>query len=138
MITLITEGINIPYEGIFWYINGKLIAFCNQVNPRDPYAFYDIQHKDVWNNIKEKYKVNDRVVQYDYYPRGRVETLPILNSDGTLNHYESSVYFDKCLNKKEIIAQIEDTFRLYLNNVHVDLSGQLFIDGGHYTCHNCR
>lgn len=138
MISLISEGINIPYEGIFWYINGKLIAFCNQVNPRDPYEFYDIQHKDVWNNIKHKYKVDGKEVPYDYFPRGRVETLVILNDMGTLDHYESNVYLDKCINKPDITEQIKDTFRLYLNNVKTNIAGQLFIDGSHYTCYSCR
>ena len=44
---------------------------------------------------------------------------------------------DKCISNS-LKPEIEETFRLYLPKVQVEYLGQLFIDGSHYTCHNCR
>lgn len=137
MIRIISEVLNVPYEGVFWWIDGKLVAFCDQVNPNDPYQMTDLLHKDVWNHIKSKYTVKGKEVSFDYFPRGRVETLVIQNN-GTLDHYESNIYIDRCIKKKEIIDEIVETFRLYLPKVRYNVCGQLFIDGSHYTCFNCK
>jgi hypothetical protein len=138
MIYLVTESLQVPYEGIFWYIDNKLVALCDQVNPNDPYDSTDLLHKDCWKYLSDKYTINGKSVTYDYFPRGRVETLVILDDNKKLSHYESYVYLDKCINKKKIIDEIIETFRLYLPNVNVSVEGQLFIDGSHYTCNNCK
>ena len=131
------ESLSIPCEGIFWFIDNKLIYFADEVNPKDPYDGTDLLHKNVWNSIKNEYKVQGHTVDFDYFPRGRVETCVILNSDGTLDCYEAFVYLDRCIDTIEIRSKIEDAFRLYLSNVSVNYEGQLFIDGSHYQCHNC-
>lgn len=93
----------------------------------------DLLHKNVWNEIKEIYKVHDKVVPYDYFPRGRVETLFINNK------FKSEIYMDKCIFYNQSVRdQIENDFRLYLPNVKVEYCGQLFIDGSHYTCNKCK
>lgn len=134
---IIEESLNIPCEGIFWLIDGEIISFTDQVNPRDAFETTDLLHKEVWKAIEEEYKYNGRVVPYDFYPRGRVKTLVIQDHDGNLDHYESYLYMDKCISKKHIDIIVED-FRLYLPNVNLTYSGQLFVDGSHYTCYNCR
>lgn len=137
MVT-INENLQIPCEGIFWVIDDELISFTDQVDPKDPFNCTDLTHKETWKYIKDKYKVNEHTVGYDYFPRGRVETLVIQNNDGSLDHYEASIYLDKCIYDKDIIDNIINEFRLYLSNVLVNVEGQLFIDGSHYTCHMCR
>lgn len=134
---VIKESLNIPCEGIFWIIDNKLISFCDQVNPRDPYQMTNLLHKEVWLDIKDKYLVSGKEVSYDYFPRGRVETLVIINPDETIS-YCADIYMDRCISRKEFENKIIDDFRLYLSNVEVNFCGQLFIDGSHYTCHNCR
>lgn len=137
MIANIRESLQIPYEGIFWYINNELIAFTDTINTKDTFDCTDLLHKEVWKEIRNNYLVNGNIVSYDYFPRGRVETLVILDSSGNLDCYEANVYLDKCINKKTIRDQIEEEFRLYLKNVNVNYAGQLFIDGSHYVCHKC-
>ena len=131
------ESLLVPCEGIFWIINNKLVAFTDNVNPKDPYETTDLLHKEVWKTIGKDYPVDRNTVSFDYFPRGRVETLVIQNTDGSLNHYEASIYMDKCIENK-FKPEIEETFRLYLPKVQVKYIRQLFIDGSHYTCHNCR
>jgi len=132
------ESLQIPCEGIFWVIDNCLVYFADKVNPKDPYDSTDLLHKDTWREIKDEYLVDGKQVSFDYFPRGRVETLVIQDTDGTLDHYEATIYLDKCINNKELISEVIDTFRLYLPNVKVENGGQLFIDGSHYTCNKCR
>jgi hypothetical protein len=134
----LSESINIPFEGIFWIIDDELIAIKDSVNPNNPYECTDLLHRDSWKYLKDKYLVNDRAVNYDYFPRGRVETLVIQDRYGNLDHYEANVYLDKCVDTKKIRDEIESEFRLYLSNVVVNYPGQLYIDGSHYTCYNCK
>ena len=134
----VNESLQIPCEGIFWVIHGELISFYDQVDPKDPFNYTNLTHRETWKHIKDNYKVNGRTVDYDYFPRGRVETMVIQNDDGDLDHYEASIYLDKCIYDKTIIDNIINEFRLYLSNVDVKVEGQLFIDGSHYTCYQCR
>lgn len=132
----ITESLQVPCEGIFWLIDENIISFTDEVNPRDPYSMTDLLHKNVWETISKDYKVNGYEVPYNYFPRGRVEVLVILNSDNILDHYEAYIYMDKHIGSK-YLDKIENDFRLYLPNVNVTCSGQMFIDGSHYICHMC-
>ena len=52
--TLLTEGTNIPCEGIFWVINGKLIAFKDPINTIHGIGT-DLTHIDAWKSIKQNY-----------------------------------------------------------------------------------
>ena len=131
------ESLLIPYEGIFWYIDDTLIVLKDQVDPNDQFFCTDLLHRTSWSEIAENYKVNGKCVSYDYFPRGRVEILPI--KDEYLNvTYVAEVYMDKCIQKQHIKEEIENSFNLFLPNVTVSYPGQLYIDGSHYTCYNCR
>ena len=132
------ESINIPREGIFWVINNELVAFSDQVNPMDPFQTTDLLHKEVWKNIKDNYLVNGKEVDYDYFPRGRVEILVIQDDQKVVDYYDSHVYMDRCISNKTWMNKVIDEFRLYFNNVHVTFDGQLFIDGSHYVCNSCK
>lgn len=134
MIT-ISESLSIPCEGIFWWIDEKLIALVDEVNVNDPFDCTTLTHIDTWNHVKNMYNLPN--VKYDYFPRGRVETLVLKQDDGTIE-YQSTIYLDKCINKKYVLSEVEKAFRLYLPNVEIINGGQLFIDGSHYTCNNCR
>jgi hypothetical protein len=132
-VKIVDESINIPCEGIFWVIDDKVISFVDTVNINDPMFMTDLLHKNVWNEIKENYKVAGKVVSYDYFPRGRVETLFINNK------FQSEVYMDKCIFYNKLVrSKIENDFRLYLPNVNVKYCGQLFLDGSHYICNKCK
>ena len=136
-MVIIDENLQIPCEGIFWVINDELISFADQVDPKDPFNCTDLTHRETWRYIKDKYTINNNTVDYDYFPRGRVETLVIQNDDGSLDYYEASIYLDRCISNMEIVEKIVEDFRLYLSNVRIKVEGQLFIDGSHYTCHMC-
>lgn len=135
--TLLTEGTNIPCEGIFWVINGKLIALKDPINTVHGIGT-DLTHIDAWKSIKQNYKVDNRLVNYNYFPRGRVMILPIYDNDRNLKYYDCTVYIDKCIDTLNVRDYIEDEFRLYLKTCKVTYEGQLGLDGSHYTCHNCR
>lgn len=134
----IKESLQVPCEGIFWVIDNKLVALKDEVNPRDPYQMTDLLHKESWKSLKNKYLVNGKEVSYDYFPRGRVETSVILDSNNNLDFYLASVYMDSCIRKNTYKDDIEKEFRLYLPKVKIEYCGQLFIDGSHYICHNCK
>ena len=132
------ESIQVPCEGIFWFIDNELICLKDPINPRDPYFMTDLLHKESWRYLKSKYLVNGKEVAYDYFPRGRVEVLTILDHNGNFDKYEANIYIDRCIDKKDIRNEIEQEYRLYLPKVDVHYNGQLFIDGSHYTFHNCK
>ena len=135
---ILKESLQTPCEGIFWFINNHLIALTDPVDPRFPEDMTDLMHKDSWNYIKDAYKVNGKLVDYDYFPRGRVEVIVRNDSNGNLIGYEASVFMDRCINKKYIRDEIEQEFRLYLPKVSIEYCGQLFFDGSHYVCNDCR
>lgn len=135
---IIPESLVCPYEGIFWIIDDELIALTDSVNPNNHFDCTDLLHRESWKYLKDQYKVNGRCVGYNYFPRGRVETLVIQNNAGNLDHYEANIYIDKCIDNIRNRDRIEDKFRLYLPKVIINYSGQLYIDGSHYTCYQCR
>lgn len=135
----ISSGINTPKEGIFWVIDDTLVAFCNNVDINGSLDSDDLLHKDVWNEIKNKFKVNGKVVSYDYYPRGRVMITSARDKSGKFQYYSCTVYGDRCIiNDPDIQDEVESEFRLYLKQCKVSFEGQMSIDGTHYTCHNCH
>lgn len=134
--TILKEGTNIPCEGIFWVIDGKLIALKDPIDTQHGIGT-DLTHIQSWKSLKNNYKVDGKPVKYDYYPRGRVMILPIYNGS-TFQYYDVTVYIDKCIDTLEIRDHIEDEFRLYLKSCKVNYEGQLGLDGSHYKCHNCK
>ena len=133
----LNESINCPYQGIFWFINDELICYMDKVNYRD-FHDTDLLHVEIWKQIRNQYKVNNKIVPYNYYPRGRVMIMPIFDYNGTFNYYDVTVYLDKCIDTPEIREFIEDRFNLYLSTCKVSYDGQLSVDGSHYVCHNCK
>lgn len=134
---VVKESLALPCEGIFWVIDEKVISFTDEVNPLDSMFMTNLLHKNVWKEIADQHKVNGKVVSYDYFPRGRVETLSL--NIGGKQQFHSDVYMDKCIfYNRKVREQIENDFRLYLPNVKVQYEGQLFIDGSHYICYKCR
>ena len=134
MIRLITEKNHIsesygkPCEGIFWFINNKLISYMDPVDYNTK-----LDHKIVWKSIRNQY---DNVA-FDYYPRGRVMVNEVRNSDGTLIKYKAYIYIDNCINTEEIIDNIK--YQFSLDKCEIMYVGS---DGGvtsnHYKCHNCK
>lgn len=132
------ESFDMPSEGIFWIINGDLEFYGQSVTTQGT-SFRNIEHIKIWNEIKNKYKVDGRVVDYDYFPRGRVMVNPINNEDGTFSHFDVYIYLDDCINDEENINDIKHFFNLNKPSCKIKYVGS---DGGitsnHYTCHNCR
>ncbi len=126
----IREGYGKPCEGIFWIIDGDLISYVNPVGFNSA-----LDHRRIWNEIKSSYKN----VPFDYYPRGRVMTNEVKNSDGTLIGYKSFIYIDDCINTDDIIDEIKYRFCLIGDKCNIAYIGS---DGGvtsnHYKCHNCK
>lgn len=136
--TKISAGTDTPKAGIFWVIDDKLVVISDNVTVHGSGAD-DILHINAWKSIKNQYKVDGKIVKYDYFPRGRVMIMPIWNSSGNFDYYDCYVYDDRCIiNDQEIRDEIEDMFRLYLKTCNVKYEGQLSIDGTHYSCHMCR
>ena len=127
---------NMPCEGIFWIINDTLISFMDKVNPYDFHST-DLLHIEEWKKIRNQYKVNNKVVSYNYYPRGRVLLIPIFEDDKTFNYFNAYVYLDKCIDNDDMRQMIINQFTLY-NFCRVTFDGQLGMDGSHYNCHNCK
>ena len=136
MVRLIVEKLHIneslgkPCEGIFWFIDNKLISYM------DPVGFNTtLEHKNVWENIKNQYNN----VSFDYYPRGRVMVNEIRNDDGVFEKYKVFIYIDDCINTDEIVMEIEYQFSVTGSNCEIVYVGS---DGGitsnHYKCHNCK
>lgn len=127
-----------PYEGIFWMINDDLISFHNDVYISGKW-FDNVEHIKLWDEIKNRYKINGKVVEYNYFPRGRVMVNPIKDNEGKFTHYDVYIYIDNCINSENIINEIKYEFRLNKPNCKIKYIGA---DGGitsnHYTCHNCR
>lgn len=125
----------VPEEGIFWYINGELIYFLESENTNTD----DLLHKKVWRSIQEEYKVNGKIVPYNYFPRGRVTVSYVPKVGKSQPHYDCTIYCDKCIrNDKSICDEILEAFDLAFSYCNVDFGGVFSFDGTHYTCHKCR
>ena len=122
----VKEGYGKPCEGIFWYIDNKIVAYM------DPVGFNtDLEHVKMWKCIKHLY--GD--VPFDYYPRGRVMVNEVRNSDGTLKKYKAFIYIDDCINNSEIIDDIKrrnsenECFQFaYGFDVNIDIKDVSLID----------
>lgn len=133
----ISESIEAPYEGIFWYIDGELVVFSEQVDTSGNMST-TYEHKKIWNEIIFKYKLdNGCTVPYDYYPRGRVMVNPH-KTNGVFDHYNAYIYIDDCINTDENIYDIICEFRLNKNCEIKYIGSEGGIESDHYRCHNCK
>ena len=94
-----------PHEGIFWIIDNNIIAVTNPICDSEN-GYYSIEHKNVWESIKERYKVKHEVVPFDYFPRGRVAVNKRF-IDGAFDHYDAFIYIDICINTEFILNEIK-------------------------------
>lgn len=131
-------SVNTPCEGIFWLINDEIISFDNPVTISGTWT-NNIEHSRLWPEIANRYKVNNHIVPYNYFPRGRIMVNPIKSDEGIFSHYDAYIYIDNCINNEDVLEDIKYTFRLNKSNVNIRYIGR---EGGvtsnHYTCHNCR
>ena len=129
----------LPKQGIFWVINGVLIYSADTINPSDFVEFGSMNHRDTWRHIQQDYKVEDRVVGYDYYPRGRIIICPLFDDDNHITGYDCGIYADPCIiNDSDFREQVENSFDLYHSSCHIEYYGDYATDNTHYSCHNCR
>ena len=129
----INESFVKPYTGVFWYINGEVIGRIEDISSIPDNETLEKHHWQVWNNLKFDYKVNGRIVNYDYFPRGRVYISKIDGLDSA--SYLTIVDMDKCLDEESIKEQIINYFNLYKNSFFDTI---FTFDKNHYTCDKCR
>jgi len=129
------EAYNVPCEGIFWFIKEEFVAYPEQVDSMGIWST-TLEHIKLWEHIKDNYLVNGEIVNYDYFPRGRVVVNAIVK-DGILSHYEAYIYIDKCINNDDTLDIIKQEFNLFNCDIkYIGSEGGITLD--HYTCHNCR
>lgn len=135
----ITASTTLPKQGIFWVIDGNLIAFADTIDPSDFVEFGAMNHRDTWRHIRSEYKVQGKEVEYDYFPRGRVIVCPTFDEDNHINGYDCGIYADACIiDEPDVREQIENEFDLYHPSGKVSYLGDYSTDNTHYTCHACR
>lgn len=124
----VKESYNLPCEGIFWFIDNKLISYM------DPVGFNTtLDHKKVWQTIRLQH--DD--VSFDYYPRGRVIVNKCEDYLGTTIGYKAYIYIDNCINNEEIIDIVKHQFNLgKCQIVYIGSDGG--ITSNHYRCNNCK
>lgn len=138
---ILKENMNYPYEGYFWIISDKVVGITSEVPHYDyEYNLNGKTHKNTWVNIGQDYLVDGKVVEWDYFPRGRIMIDPNYDSEGKFMDYSCMVFLDKCINNDKCKQLIIDYYKLSLPTIHnitwTMLSERAGID--HYSCHNCR
>jgi hypothetical protein len=113
-----------PQVGIFWLLDGTLLADSTPLNKAEPYGDYlthPRSHIDVWEGWQKLGKVPGDV-PYEEPPRGRV----VFNRKTS----QSVLLADKCiLERKSIVAEITKALVLPKN---VTLGSD-----SHYRCSKC-
>lgn len=138
---ILKENANYPYEGYFWIIDDSVVGITSEVPHYDyKYNLNGKTHKNTWVNIAQDYLVDGKVVEWDYFPRGRIMVDPNYDSEGKFMDYSCMVFLDKCINNDKCKQLIIDYYNLSLPTIHnitwTMLSERAGID--HYSCHNCR
>ena len=132
----------LPKQGIFWVIDGTVVSLDDTVDPENFVEFGSMNHRDQWRFIQANFPVNGDLVEYDYFPRGRVIVCPTFDDENRIIGYECNVYADSCIIDDPIVRmEIEDAFDLDLldmNSCTVNYCGDYSTDNTHYTCHKCR
>lgn len=129
----IKSSSSLPQEGIFWVINDRLIQFSDDVSYNnmniDP---IDLTHFEVWKKIGEDFKVDGKIVPFDYFPRGRV-----VISNGKDLKFKAEIYIDNCI-KSEWWDKILDKFDISSKNCEIVDGGNFGFFNSIYKCHNCK
>lgn len=138
---ILKENMNYPYEGYFWIIDDSVVGITSEVPHYDyEYNLNGKTHKNTWINIAQDYLVNGKVVEWDYFPRGRIMVDPNYDSEGKFIDYSCMAFLDKCINNNKCKQLIVNYYNLLLPTIHnitwTMLSERAGID--HYSCHNCR
>jgi len=138
---ILKENMNYPYEGYFWIINDKVVGITSEVPHYDyEYNLNGKTHKNTWVNIEQDYLVDGKIVEWDYFPRGRIMVDPNYDSEGKFMDYSCMVFLDKCINNDKCKQLIINYYNLSLSTIHnitwTMLSERAGID--YYSCHNCR
>ena len=77
-----------------------------------------MNHRDQWRFIQADFPVNGDLVEYDFFPRGRVIVCPTFDDENRIIGYECNVYADSCIIDDPIVRmEIEDAFDLDLLDV---------------------
>jgi len=138
----IVGSANIPMDGIWWYIDSedKFIIYSEKVTiDRHIIISGGFLHEEEWKHICDKYKVNDRIVSYTYFPRGRIAITPEIDDEGNFIKFDCKVYGDPCvLCDEDLKDRIENEFNLFVSRCEVEYCGDWYIDGSHYVCHQCK
>lgn len=142
MIKILQENRNLPQEGFFWIINDKVIGFAKEVPQYNyEYFFQGKTHENTWKSISSEYKVNNKEVSYDYYPRGRVMVDPNYDANNKFTKFSVMIMMDPCLLKDNKYKQLViDYYNLDLPNCQIPMWPNLNDKAGinHYTCHMCK
>ncbi len=113
-----------PSVGIMWLVRGKLLfdsVPLSEAEAYDKHLNHPRSHIKVWEQLQRLGQA-PRESEYEEYPRGRV----VFDTPLT----EFTLYADKCiLDRKDLIAQIRDTF-------HLPKSTKTGTDA-HYRCSRC-
>lgn len=132
----LSESFVKPYTGIFWYINDNVVGLVENVDKHADCSTPTTEHYQLWNKIKNDYKVNNELVDYDYFPRGRVYVSAMINLDGEFDGYLNTVRLDPCLNSTKCKDKIANYYNLYSSSSWTE---PIFIfNDEHYKCNDCK
>ena len=130
---------SLPQQGIFWFIDDNLVSFAETIDPDNFVEFGAMNHQDTWRQIRSKYLREGKLVEYDYYPRGRVIVCPTFDDDSNITGYDCLIYADPCINEDPLAwEQIEQSFNLNQESCNISYEGDYSTDNTHYTCTYCR
>ena len=128
------SSLDMPCEGIFWFIDNTLILFKCATNM----YVNEYKHTEAWKFIRDTYKVNNQLVDYNYYPRGRV-VVNLIKDNDKFTYYDVYIHIDDCINNDDIVEEVMYEFRLNEPNCNLRYVGAYGeVTSNHYTCHNCR
>lgn len=114
-----------PKIGIFWVVQGRLIAAAKPANEGEGYGellTYEPGHLDTWDELQADGTV-PRDTEYEEFPRGRV----------TFNKRTQTFLLlaDKCiLRDKQMLGQVMTAMNLPVDRTIMD-------SDSHYRCFRC-
>ena len=139
---ILKESQAYPCEGFFWIINNEVVGILSEVPHYNyEYALNGKTHQNTWNSFKSDYLADGKVVEFDYYPRGRIMIDPEYDlTTKEFTEYSCLVFLDNCINNPECKQMIVDYYNLdipAIKHIHWMMLGERAgID--HYQCHWCK